>query len=247
MTIGVAPGPSMEQTTLFFETVEQIYGRVFRELRPRTPAPHFEFEYRPFANVDSFIRREEANGSVRVRMSDLLEGAPAPVHEALAFILLSKLHRKPVPEKYNRRYRLFLNRADVRRKMLLLRQIRGRKPMRDPRGECYDLIEIFEDLNRRFFDGLLARPQIGWSPTHSRTMLGHFDPAHNAIIISRIFDKREIPRFLVEYIVFHEMLHLRHPVEHAGARRCVHTREFKQAERAFPRLAEARAMLKKLS
>ena len=96
------------------------------------------------------------------------------------------------------------------------------------------------------FDGLLARPQIGWSQTNSRTMLGHFDPAHNAIIISRIFDRCEIPRLLVEYIVFHEMLHLRHPVEHAGARRCVHTREFKQAERAFPRLAEARAMLKKL-
>ncbi len=237
----------MEQTTLFFETVQQIYGRVFRELRPRTPPPHFEFEYRPFANVDSFIRREDLNGTVRVRMSDLLEGAPAPVHEALAFILLSKLYRKPVPEKYNRRYRLFLNRTDVRRKMLLLRQIRGRKPMRDPRGECYDLVEIFGDLNRRFFDGLLARPQMGWSQTHSRTMPGHFDPAHNAITISRIFDRRGIPRFLVEDIGFHEMLHLRHPVEHAGGRRCVHTRDFKQAERAFPRLAEARAMLKKLS
>ena len=87
----------MEQTTLFFETVQEIYGRVFRELRPRTPPPHFEFEYRPFANVDSFIRREDMNGAVRVRMSDLLEGAPAPVHEALAFILLSKLYRKPVP------------------------------------------------------------------------------------------------------------------------------------------------------
>ena len=237
----------MEQTTLFFETVQQIYGRVFREIKPRTPPPHFTFEYRPFANVDSFIRREESNGTVRVRMSDLLEGAPAPVHEALAFILLSKLYRKPVPERYNRRYRLFLNRVDVRRKMLLLRQIRGRKPMRDPRGDCYNLVEILEDLNGRFFDGLLARPQIGWSQTPSRTMLGHFDPAHNAIIISRIFDRHEIPRFLVEYIMFHEMLHLRHPVEHAGGRRCVHTREFKKAERAFPRVAEARALLKKLS
>ena len=237
----------MEQTGLFFETVEDIYRRVFRELKPRAPTPSFAFEYRPFANVDSFIRREEANGAVRVRMSDLLEGAPAPVHEALAFILLSKLYRKPVPERYNRRYRLFLHRADVRKKMLLLRQIRGRKPMRDPRGECYDLVEVFEDLNARFFDGLLAQPQIGWSQRPSRTMLGHFDPAHNAIIISRIFDRREIPRFLMEYIMFHEMLHLRHPVEHAAGRRCVHTREFKQAERAFPRVAEARALLKKLS
>ena len=237
----------MEQTALFFETVEQIYQRVFRDLKPRTPPPRFVVEYRPFANVNSFIRREELDGRVRVRMSDLLEGAPAPVHEALAFILLSKLYRKKAPEKYNRRYRLFLNRADVSRKMLLLRQLRGRKPVSAARGRCYDLDEIFEELNHQFFHGLLARPQLGWSRTASRTMLGHFDPAHNAIIISRIFDQPDVPRFLVEYILFHEMLHLRYPVEHRNQRRCVHTAEFKEAERAFPRLAEARALLKKLS
>ena len=106
--------------------------------------------------------------------------------------------------------------------------------------------EIFQELNQRYFDNLLAQPALGWSRTPSRTMLGHFDPAHNAIIISRIFDRPHTPRFLVEYIVYHEMLHLRHPVEHRHTRRCVHTREFKEAKRAFPRLAEAQLLLKKL-
>ena len=234
----------MIQTSLLFETVEEIYHRVYRELRPRAPLPAFAVDYRPFANVNSFIRVD--NGSVHVRMSDLLEGAPAPVHEALAHILLGKLYRKPISGKFNRRYRLFLNRSDVRRKMLLLRQMRGHKPVSGPQGEHYQLEEIFEELNRRFFDGLLARPELSWSRTRSRTMLGHFDPAHNAIIISRVFDRPEVPRLLVDYIVFHEMLHLRHPVEHGRARRSVHTREFKQAERAFPRLEEARALLKSL-
>src|SRR5262245_971091 len=127
----------MLQSSLFFESVDEIYRRVFRELRPRTPLPGFAIEYRPFADVNSFIRHD--NEMVLVRMSDLMEGAPAPVHEALAFILLSKLYRKPVPERYNRRYRLFLNRADVRRKMLLLRQIRGRKQVSAARGRFYNL------------------------------------------------------------------------------------------------------------
>ena len=236
----------MEQTSLFFETVGQIYGRVFRQLRPRTTPPSFVIEYRPFANVNSFIRQEDGNGVVRVRMSDLLEGAPAPVQEALAFILLAKLYRKRIPESYNRRYRLFLNRADIRRKMLLLRQIRGRKWVSAAQGRCYDLEEIFEQLNHRFFHGLLARPLLGWSRTSSRTMLGHFDPAHNAIIISKVFDRPQAPRFLVEYIVFHEMLHLEHPVEHRNGRRSVHTREFQQAERAFPRLEEVKKLLRAL-
>jgi len=234
----------MIQSSLLFETVEEIYGRVYRELRPRAPLPAFAVEYRPFANVNSFIRSH--NGHIQVRMSDLLEGAPAPVQEALAHILLGKLYRKPIADRYQHRYRLFLNRTDIRRKMLLLRQLRGRKQVSGSQGECYNLEEIFEDLNRRFFDGLLARPDLSWSRTRSRTMLGHFDPAHNAIIISRLFDRPEVPRLLADYIVYHEMLHLRHPVEHGRTRRCVHTRDFKEAERAFPRLGEARALLKTL-
>jgi len=46
--------------------------------------------------------------------------------------------------------------------------------------------------------------------------------------------------------LFHEMLHLRFPVDHRGARRCVHTTEFKQAEREFPQLKEAKELLKKI-
>jgi len=236
----------MEPTAVLFETVEAIFARVFRALKPRTPPPPFRVEYRPFANVDSFIRRPDLGPAVEVRMSDLLEGAPAPVKESLAFILLSKLYGKRIPEKHNQRYRLFLNRQDVRRNMLLLRQIRGRKTVGSTRGQCFDLGEIFEDLNRRYFHGLLARPLLGWSRSRSRNMLGHFDPAHNAIIISKVFDQPLTPRFLVDYIVFHEMLHLRYPAEHHRGRRCVHTREFKEAEQAFPRLEEVRRLLKTL-
>src|ERR1044071_6349941 len=77
------------QSSLFFETPEEIYARVFRELKPRTPIPELSVEFCRFANADSFIRLE--NGRLHVRMSDLLSGAPAPVLEALAHILLGKL------------------------------------------------------------------------------------------------------------------------------------------------------------
>src|SRR5215467_7550968 len=86
------------QAALFFETPEQIYARVFRELRPRTPLPKLRVEFCRFANADSFIRLE--NGHLLVRISDLLAGAPAPVTEALAYILLGKLYRKEVPRAY---------------------------------------------------------------------------------------------------------------------------------------------------
>jgi len=232
------------QSSLFFETPEEIYARVFRELKPRTALPELRVEFCRFANADSFIRLEE--GRLLVRISDILAGAPAPVTEALAYILLGKLYRKPVARIYSYRYRLYLNRRDVRRQAHLVRQLRGRKFVSGPQGKGYNLEEIFERLNREHFDGLLGMPRLGWSRGVSRHMLGHFDPSHNAIIISRILDGPTTPPLALEYVMFHEMLHLRYPVEHNGIRRRVHTKEFREAEKNFPLWKEAKEALKRL-
>jgi hypothetical protein len=232
------------QASLFFDSPSEIYTRVFRQMKPRTPPPAVEVEFCRFANADCFLRLQ--HGTLRARLSDLFEGAPAPVMEALAFILLGKLLRRPVERIYSHRYRLYLNRKDMRRKIHLVRQIRGRKFLSGPRGQYYDLEEIFDRLNQRYFHGLLGQPSLGWSRGASRSMLGHFDPSHNAIIISRIFDRETAPRLALEYVMFHEMLHLRYPVDHSGARRRVHTREFREAEKEFEHLREAKNALKRL-
>jgi hypothetical protein len=232
------------ETALFFETPEQIYARVFRQLKPRTPVPQVRVSFCEFANANSFIRLE--NGCIDVRITDVLRDAPAPVMEALAVILLSKLYRKPVPRAVSHRYRLYLNRRDVRHEMQRIKRERGRKHISEPQGRCYDLVELFEDVNFRFFGGLMSRPDLGWTRRVSRTTLGHYDPSHHAIVLSSILDRPNVPRVAVEYVMFHEMLHLRYPVEHRGSRRCVHTPEFKAAEKEFPRLKEAKEALKHL-
>jgi len=237
-------GSAPQQSALFFETPVEIYTRVLKELKPRAAVPQIQVEFRRYANANSSIRLEE--GRLTVKIADILEGAPAPILEALAYILLGKLYRRPVPRAYAHRYRLYLNCREIRQKMQLVRQIRGRKFVSGPQGASHNLEEIFERLNGEFFDGLLGRPLLGWSRRASRGLLGHFDPSHNAIIISRIFDKPAAPPLALEYVMFHEMLNLRYPVDHHGVRRRVHTREFQQAERVFPRLAEAKELLKKL-
>src|SRR5450432_4734853 len=155
------------QTSLFFESPQEIYARVFRELKPRTALPDLQLEFCQFANANSFIKLD--GGRLEVRMSDLLSGAPAPVMEALAHILLGKLYRKPVARVYAYRYRMYLNRRDMRRQAHLVRQIRGRKFVSGPQGKHYNLEEIFERLNGSFFDGLMGRPQLGWSRGKSRS------------------------------------------------------------------------------
>ena len=237
--------PLHVESAIFFETPLEIFRRVHRTLKPRTPVPPIAIEYKGFANADSRVRM--ASGAISVRISDLLEGAPAPVTEALAYILLGKLYRKPVAPQFNHRYRLYLNRRDMRRRIHTVRQARGRKAHSGPRGLVHDLEDVFEELNAAHFGGMMARPALGWSLSRSRTRLGHFDPSHRTIIISRIFDDSRVPRLALEYVMFHEMLHLHYPVEHSGGRRCVHTVEFKAHEKLFPRFREAKELLRKLA
>jgi predicted metal-dependent hydrolase len=92
----------------------------------------------------------------------------------------------------------------------------------------------------------MARPTLTWSRDVSRQSLGHYDPAHNTIVVSRIFDHPRVPRYALEYLLYHEMLHLRHPVKLRGSRRCVHPKQFQEEERLFPDLESAKKFLKTL-
>ena len=206
--------------------------------------PEFHVRFYRYSSMNNTIRLREQ--MIFVRISDLLEGAPEPVLHAIAHILLAKLYRKEIDHQHNARYRRYVTSHDIRHKTDLIRTLRGSKRITTAHGHTYNLEEVFESLNTRFFHGLMARPQLTWSDHHARRMLGHYDPAHNTIVISRVFDRPTTPRFAVEYLLYHEMLHLKHPVKMRGSRRCVHTPEFHAEEKLFPELEKAKAFLRTL-
>jgi predicted metal-dependent hydrolase len=206
--------------------------------------PELAVEFFAFASINNTIRLRQ--GKLFVRVSDLLEGAPQAVLRAIAHILLAKIYRKPIARECAARYRRYVSSHDITRKAHLVRQMRGRKRIESAQGRTYDLEAIFDDLNARFFHGLLARPQMTWSREHARNRLGHYDPSHNAIVVSRAFDDPRVPRYSVEYILYHEMLHLKHPVKLRGSRRCVHSAEFRAEEQLFPHLGRAKQFLRRL-
>ena len=222
----------------------EIFHDEHRQLRPGAVPPELKIEFFAFANVNNTIRLRE--GRLLVRLSDLLEGAPEAVVRAIAHILLAKMYRKPIERGFATRYRRYISGQDITRKAHVVRQMRGRKRIESAQGRTYNLETIFEELNQQFFYGLLARPQITWSRDQARNRLGHYDPAHNAIVVSRVFDHPRVPSYAVEYIVYHEMLHLKHPVKLRGSRRCVHSSDFQAEEKLFPHLEQAKAFLKHL-
>lgn len=221
-----------------------VFQEEYRELRPRAPLPPLEIRFRRFTSLNTTIRLRE--GRLIVRLSDLLEHAPENVHRAIAHILLAKLYRKPVSPVHADRYRRYTQSEPVSRQAERIRQTRGRKRISSAQGHVYDLDEVFESVNRRFFHGLLGRPTLTWSAHAAKRMLGHYDAAHNTIVVSRVFDRPGTPRYAIEYLLYHEMLHLKHPVRVRAGRRCVHSREFQAEERLFPELEQAREYLKRL-
>ncbi len=211
-----------------------IFEEQYRDLRPRAPIPPLDIRFRRFTSLNTTIRLRE--GRLHVRLSDLLEHAPESVHHAIAHILLAKLYKKPIAPTHADRYRRHVSSEAVSRQAEHIRQTRGRKRILTPIGHHYDLDEVFETLNTRFFHGLLGRPTLTWSAHHARRTL----------VVSRVFDRPDTPRCAIEYLLYHEMLHLKHPVRVKAGRRCVHSREFQAEERLFPELEAAKAYLRRI-
>src|SRR5256885_14859983 len=147
------------------QRVVQIFQESYRQLRPRAPIPELTIQFFPFVDVNNTIRLRE--GQLIVRLSDLLEGAPEPVLRAIAHILFAKMYRKPIERQQATRYRRYVSSQHIQEKAHLLRQMRGRKCIETPLGQVHNLENIFDELNTRFFYGLLARPELTWSQDHA--------------------------------------------------------------------------------
>jgi predicted metal-dependent hydrolase len=206
--------------------------------------PLMVVRFRRFTSLNTRIRLRD--GQILVSLSDLLEGAQESVIRSIAHILLAKLYKKPIDAAHNLRYKRFSSSAAVTRQTELIRGARGSKRFFGPQGHFFNLEEVFDSLNLRFFGGLLGRPELTWSEGMAKRSLGHYDAAHNTIVVSRVFDRPSSPRYALEYLLYHEMLHLKHPVRMRGLRRCVHSRDFKAEEKLFPQLKEAQAFIKRL-
>jgi hypothetical protein len=145
------------------------------------------------------------------------------------------------------KYRRFALAPDTRRRINRLRRRRAQRIAGGPTGDAHDLAPMFARLNRRYFAGRLRRPRLGWSARHWHTQLGCFDPALHQIVLNRRLDRAAVPAFVVEYVLFHEMLHVKHPLRATRCHLQAHSREFLKEEKRFPRHAQARRYLNRLS
>jgi hypothetical protein len=227
------------------QELELIFATAHRQLRPRTPLPEIKIEFFPFAGLNHTVRLHESR--LVFRLSDIFTDAPPEVLQSLALILLGKLYRKTIDSEYHRTYRNFILAEDIQERARIARTKRSR-PMRagGPLGRHVDLELLFDRLNQEYFGASLAKPRLSWSAKKSRRVLGHYDATHDVIFISRIFDVPGIPKYVVAYVLFHEMLHLKHRSRVDDSRLVIHTPEFRAEEKRFLQYEEAKLWLTKI-
>jgi hypothetical protein len=106
-------------------------------------------------------------------------------------------------------------------------------------GRAHDLKQVFEALNARFFSGRLRVP-LTWGRGSGRARrggltFGSYDPVLALIRIHPVLDRRDVPMYFLESVVYHEMLHhhLGGIPDRAG-RTVYHSRAFREAEVQYP-------------
>jgi hypothetical protein len=98
------------------------------------------------------------------------------------------------------------------------------------------LLGRFRIINERFFGGMMSEPNLIWGQT-TRRKLGHYAYATDTILISGVFRDASVDpavEGLLDFVLYHEMLHKKHSYDHKKARPTYHSTAFKEEERAWP-------------
>ena len=179
-------------------------------------------------NRSTMISFRRAPAALRLRLHHMFLDAPEPVVRAVA----------DYAGRGQRRAGRVLD-DFIRREQPRIRQERDATDESfTPEGRYFHLEEIRDRLNERFFQGGV-RATIGWGRAPGRRRrrsirLGVYDHQTREIRIHPALDHPEVPRFFVEFIVFHEMLHQLFPSSNGPGRRVHHPRGFRDRERAYP-------------
>lgn len=116
----------------------------------------------------------------------------------------------------------------------------------ETRGRHFDLQELFDDLNQRYFGGAI-RARITWGqrcgkPRRRNSIkMGSYSVEEKLIRVHRSLDRGFVPRYFVEWIVYHEMLHQVHEATLVNGRRQFHTPAFLADEARYEHYERARA------
>jgi len=200
--------------------------------------------FKPF-RVTLYSYRIRRNGRADVKLHVAFRNAPENVVAQAARLMLTR----------RRRARRALDRAAYDAFVRALRPgdfelpgaRRGHRMSVCGPGRHHSLPESFQRVNAEYFRSQLEQPELCWSKDRARRILGSFQERADRVIVSRVFDAPKVPVHVLDYLMYHELLHkFLGTGRHDNGRRCLHGKDFRRLEKQFKFYKEAQAFLKRM-
>jgi len=206
------------------------------------PAERYDLRvsFYKYKNISHTIRLR--NGTIFVRLSDKLYNAPDEILIAAGRILFDKLFRYKPDKESRLKYNSYINNS-ISPYLVSAKT----KPIThyNYAGKYYDLELLFNELNHQYFNDTIEKPVLGWSQKKSFRRLAFYDSRRKLLVVSKIFDSAKVPLYVLKFLIYHEILHIKYPVKIVQGRRQIHSKEFKLEERCFFEFEKAQKWLKK--
>ena len=114
-------------------------------------------------------------------------------------------------------------------------------------GVFHDLAASFQRVNATYFDGRMPQPTLRWSKRVTGRKFRHYDSHADCVEVSSTLDAARVDSYVVDFLVYHELLHKKHGGVWQNGRRRMHTPAFRRDERRFREYDAAEAALRKLA
>lgn len=117
------------------------------------------------------------------------------------------------------------------------------QPPGDSHGQYHDLDASFARVNQEYFQNKLQKPRLTWNKIITSRLLGLWIPSTKTLVVSITLDAPDVPEFVLDFIIYHELLHMALKTTVINGRFYAHTPEFKRREKQYARYAEVQKML----
>ena len=184
--------------------------------------------------------------AVSFKVSDYLEGAPEGVIESLSMYLLCRAFGMACKEELREPYISYSGSSDLWDGVKDTYLRRARSLSFVVNGRSRDLRAVFDYVNSFYFSSKAPEPILAWVSESPRRRLGYYFEPLKLLAANRILDQETIPRYVLEFVMYHELLHHLRAGDGRAVRRVHHTKDFKIQEHAFTHYADAETWLRRI-
>ena len=185
--------------------------------------------------------KKNHQGNIELKLSEGFIQADDKILQAIIGMVL--LGDNPQDKQLIRNFGLTEEYSDVILELDLIADLDAETPQ----GNYYDLEQLFDCINQEYFAAQMAKPRLTWNQTFTHRNIGHYEPLRDRVVMSRTLDNSHVPQIVVEFVLYHELLHKYHGFKWVNGKRMSHTPEFRRSERQFEYYQEAEQWLQESS